>query len=126
MELIKLQSNHEGVLVDTFEAHIDDVDGAIINAAGTASHLQHDGGGPDSAVFQHHVAHHGDGMEAVGYLQEIFGAWLSVASGQDRSLGGVTGQRAQQALGNPYGTKSLTNYLNRRRSRCRGWDRSGT
>ena len=38
VELIKLQSNHEGVLVDTFQAHIDDVDGAIINAAGLSFH----------------------------------------------------------------------------------------
>jgi 3-dehydroquinate dehydratase-2 len=29
-----LQSNHEGVLVDAFQSHIDDVDGAIINPAG--------------------------------------------------------------------------------------------
>src|SRR5262249_20711445 len=28
------QSNHEGVLVDAFQTHIDDVDGAIINPAG--------------------------------------------------------------------------------------------
>jgi 3-dehydroquinate dehydratase-2 len=33
VDLIKLQSNHEGVLVDSFQAHIDNVDGAIINAA---------------------------------------------------------------------------------------------
>ena len=38
VELIKLQSNHEGVLVDTFQAHIDDVDGALINAAGLSFH----------------------------------------------------------------------------------------
>ena len=38
VELIKLQSNHEGVLVDTFQAHMDDVDGAIINAAGLSFH----------------------------------------------------------------------------------------
>ena len=29
-----LQSNHEGVLVDAFQSHIHDVDGAIINPAG--------------------------------------------------------------------------------------------
>jgi 3-dehydroquinate dehydratase II len=38
VDLIKLQSNHEGVLVDTFQAHIDDVDAAIINAAGLSFH----------------------------------------------------------------------------------------
>jgi 3-dehydroquinate dehydratase II len=34
VEVIILQSNHEGVLVDAFQDHIDDVDGAIINPAG--------------------------------------------------------------------------------------------
>ena len=38
VELIKLQSNHEGVLVDTFQANIDTADGAIINAAGLSFH----------------------------------------------------------------------------------------
>jgi 3-dehydroquinate dehydratase-2 len=38
VDLIKLQSNHEGVLIDTFQSHIDDVDGAIINAAGLSFH----------------------------------------------------------------------------------------
>lgn len=34
VELVTLQSNHEGVIVDALQAHMDDVDGAIINAAG--------------------------------------------------------------------------------------------
>jgi 3-dehydroquinate dehydratase-2 len=34
VEVVIQQSNHEGVLVDAFQAHIDDVDGAIINPAG--------------------------------------------------------------------------------------------
>jgi 3-dehydroquinate dehydratase-2 len=34
VELITLQSNSEGVLVDAFQKHIDDVNGAIINGAG--------------------------------------------------------------------------------------------
>jgi 3-dehydroquinate dehydratase II len=34
VEVIIQQSNHEGVLVDAFQSHIDDVDGAIINPAG--------------------------------------------------------------------------------------------
>ena len=34
VELITVQSNHEGTLVDAFQSHMDDVDGAIINAAG--------------------------------------------------------------------------------------------
>ncbi|HEY7501193.1 MAG TPA: type II 3-dehydroquinate dehydratase [Vicinamibacterales bacterium] len=34
VELITTQSNAEGVLVDAFQQHIDDVDGALINGAG--------------------------------------------------------------------------------------------
>jgi 3-dehydroquinate dehydratase-2 len=34
VELITTQSNAEGVLVDAFQKHIDDVDGALINGAG--------------------------------------------------------------------------------------------
>ena len=34
VELVTVQSNHEGAIVDAFQAHMDDVDGAIINAAG--------------------------------------------------------------------------------------------
>ena len=34
VELIAVQSNSEGVLVDAFQAHMDDVDGALINGAG--------------------------------------------------------------------------------------------
>jgi 3-dehydroquinate dehydratase II len=34
VDLIVMQSNTEGVIVDTFHQHIDDVDGALINAAG--------------------------------------------------------------------------------------------
>ena len=34
VELITTQSNSEGVLVDAFQKHMDDVDGAIINGAG--------------------------------------------------------------------------------------------
>lgn len=33
-----VQSNHEGVIVDTFQEHMDDVDGAIINPAGLSFH----------------------------------------------------------------------------------------
>jgi 3-dehydroquinate dehydratase-2 len=34
VELVAVQSNSEGAIVDAFHAHIDDVDGALINAAG--------------------------------------------------------------------------------------------
>ena len=38
VELIIVQSNHEGVIVDTFQQHIDDVAGAVINPAGLSFH----------------------------------------------------------------------------------------
>ena len=38
VELITVQSNSGGVLIDTFQQHIDDVDGAILNAAGESFH----------------------------------------------------------------------------------------
>ena len=34
VDLITMQSNSEGAIVDTFQKHIDDVDGALINGAG--------------------------------------------------------------------------------------------
>jgi 3-dehydroquinate dehydratase-2 len=34
VELITMQSNEEGALINAFHAHIDDVDGAILNGAG--------------------------------------------------------------------------------------------
>jgi 3-dehydroquinate dehydratase II len=34
VEVIPMQSNSEGVIVDAFQKHIDDVDGALINGAG--------------------------------------------------------------------------------------------
>src|SRR6266566_4817850 len=38
VDVIFFQSNSEGAIVDTFQAHIDDVDGAIINPAGYSQH----------------------------------------------------------------------------------------
>jgi 3-dehydroquinate dehydratase II len=38
VELIIVQSNHEGVIVDTFQKHIDEVQGAVINPAGLSFH----------------------------------------------------------------------------------------
>jgi hypothetical protein len=52
------------------------------------------------------------GWRLSGIYRRSSGSWLSITSGQDRSLGGVSSQRAQQVLGNPYGSKTLTNYLN--------------
>jgi 3-dehydroquinate dehydratase II len=38
VDLVFVQSNHEGALIDAFQAHIDDVDGALINPAGFSFH----------------------------------------------------------------------------------------
>jgi 3-dehydroquinate dehydratase-2 len=38
VELVIVQSNHNGDLIDAFQAHIDDADGAILNAAGDSFH----------------------------------------------------------------------------------------
>jgi 3-dehydroquinate dehydratase-2 len=38
VELIFMQSNSEGAIVDAFQAHFDDVDGAIMNSAGYSQH----------------------------------------------------------------------------------------
>jgi|SRR5690606_7759628 len=38
VELVTLQSNSEGTLVDFFQAHMNDVDAALINAAGYTFH----------------------------------------------------------------------------------------
>ena len=38
VELVIVQSNHEGVIVETFQQHIDDVQGAVINPAGLSFH----------------------------------------------------------------------------------------
>ena len=37
-ELVVLQSNHEGALIDLFHKHMDDADGAIINPGGLTQH----------------------------------------------------------------------------------------
>jgi 3-dehydroquinate dehydratase-2 len=38
VELVTVQTNHEGVVVDTLQKHMDDAAGAIINAAGLSFH----------------------------------------------------------------------------------------
>jgi hypothetical protein len=52
------------------------------------------------------------GWRLSGIYKKSSGSWLTVLSGTDRCLCGVANQRAQQVLENPYGNKSLTNYLN--------------
>jgi 3-dehydroquinate dehydratase-2 len=38
VELVTVQSNHEGVLVDTLHQHMDAADGALLNPAGLTQH----------------------------------------------------------------------------------------
>ena len=52
------------------------------------------------------------GWRLSGIYKKSSGSWLTILSGQDRELSGVQSQRAQQVLENPYGAKTLTNYLN--------------
>ena len=54
-------------------------------------------------------------METVWDLQTLYGSYLTIGTGVDRSLTGIGGQRANQILADPYGDKSagpFTNYLN--------------
>jgi hypothetical protein len=61
------------------------------------------------------------GWTLAGSFSALSGPWLSVIPGSDRALNGQVGtptdpsswtQRVDQVLENPYGDKSLTNYLN--------------
>ena len=54
----------------------------------------------------------GTGWRLSGIYRKSTGSWLTILSGVDRALTGVSSQRAQQVLQNPYGDKSLTNFLN--------------
>ncbi len=54
----------------------------------------------------------GTGWRLSGIYRKSTGSWLTILSGVDRALTGVSNQRAQQVLQNPYGNKSLTNFLN--------------
>jgi hypothetical protein len=47
-----------------------------------------------------------------GILSARSGSWLTVTTARDIAAIGITGQRPNKALDNPYGDKSLTNYLN--------------
>ena len=52
------------------------------------------------------------GWRISGIYRKSSGSFLTITSGVDRALTGISSQRAQQVLENPYGDKSLTNYLN--------------
>jgi len=55
------------------------------------------------------------GWRLSGIYRRSSGILLTLTSGVDRLLNGVQNQRPQQISANPYGNKSLTNYLNPRR-----------
>jgi len=52
------------------------------------------------------------GWKLSGIYRHSTGPYLTITSGVDRQLSGTSSQRASQVLGNPYGDKSLTDYLN--------------
>jgi len=52
------------------------------------------------------------GWRLAGIYRVSSGAFLTITSGVDRQLSGVQNQRPNQVLANPYGNKSITNYLN--------------
>src|SRR6185503_11730929 len=47
-----------------------------------------------------------------GILTAQSGNWLTVTTARDINFTGLTGQRVDQVLDNPYGSKTLTDYLN--------------
>ncbi len=52
------------------------------------------------------------GWRLAGIYRVSSGGFLTITSGVDRQLSGVQNQRPNQVLANPYGNKSITNYLN--------------
>ena len=52
------------------------------------------------------------GWRLSGIFRASSGDFLTITGGVDRQLSGVQNQRPDQVLLNPYGNKSLTNYLN--------------
>jgi len=48
-----------------------------------------------------------------GILTARSGSWLTVTTARDLAATGITNQRVNQVLDNPYGNKTLDNYLNR-------------
>ena len=54
----------------------------------------------------------GSGWRFSPIFRILSGGYLSVTANQDRALTGTNGQRANQVLTNPYGDKSVNNYLN--------------
>ena len=53
------------------------------------------------------------GWNVAGIVSARSGSWLTVTTARDIAATGITGQRVDQVLDNPYGDKTLNNYLNR-------------
>ena len=54
----------------------------------------------------------GSGWKVSPIVRIISGGFLTITTNQDRALNGMSGQRVDQVLGDPYGAKTFTNYLN--------------
>jgi carboxypeptidase family protein len=54
----------------------------------------------------------GSGWRFSPLVKIMTGGYLLLTTSQDRALSGTTNQRVNQVLGNPYGDKSVSNYLN--------------
>jgi len=54
----------------------------------------------------------GSGWRFSPIFKIISGGYLSMTTSQDRALSGTTAQRVNQLLPDPYGDKSVNNYLN--------------
>jgi hypothetical protein len=52
------------------------------------------------------------GWRVSGIFRKSSGGYLTITSGLDRALSGIANQRPNQVLADPYGDKSLKNYLN--------------
>jgi hypothetical protein len=53
------------------------------------------------------------GWNVAGIVSARSGSWLTVTTARDVRASGITGQRVDQVLDNPYGDTTLDNYLNR-------------
>ena len=54
----------------------------------------------------------GSGWRLSPILKIISGGYLTITTNQDRALNGMSNQRVNQVLGDPYGNKTVANYLN--------------
>ena len=54
----------------------------------------------------------GSGWRVSPILKIISGGYVTITTNQDRALNGMSNQRVNQVLGNPYGDKTVGNYLN--------------